>query len=57
MENGSDQLTEYRLSIGGMACAGCVSAVEEALTGVVGVQSAVVNLGERTANVSTTSNV
>jgi len=57
MEKGSEQLTEYRLSIGGMACAGCVSAVEEALTGVDGVQSAVVNLGERTANVSTTSDV
>jgi len=57
MAKGSKQLTEYRLSIGGMACAGCVSAVEEALTGVDGVQSAVVNLGERTANVATTSDV
>ncbi|MCP4271225.1 MAG: heavy-metal-associated domain-containing protein, partial [Gammaproteobacteria bacterium] len=47
----SDEFTDYRLSIGGMACAGCVSAVEEALTSVDGVKSAVVNLGERTANV------
>ncbi len=38
-----------RLSIGGMSCAGCVSAVEEALSGVEGVEAATVNLGERTA--------
>ena len=38
-----------RLSISGMACAGCVTAVEEALRSVAGVKSAVVNLGERTA--------
>ncbi|MEJ2321741.1 MAG: heavy metal translocating P-type ATPase [Gammaproteobacteria bacterium] len=38
-----------RLSIGGMSCAGCVSAVEEALAGVEGVDAATVNLGERTA--------
>lgn len=38
-----------RLSVAGMACAGCVSAVENALTGVAGVQSAQVNLAERTA--------
>lgn len=38
-----------RLSIGGMSCAGCVSAVEEALAGVEGVEAATVNLGERTA--------
>ncbi len=41
-----------RLSIGGMMCAGCVSSVEEALTSVEGVDSAQVNLGERTAMVS-----
>ncbi len=38
-----------RLSIGGMSCAGCVSAVEQALAGVEGVEAATVNLGERTA--------
>ena len=38
-----------RLSINGMACAGCVSAVEDALKSVPGVRSATVNLGERTA--------
>lgn len=38
-----------RLSIGGMSCAGCVSAVEQALTAVEGVEAATVNLGERTA--------
>jgi Cu+-exporting ATPase len=41
-----------RLSIAGMACAGCVSAVENALKEVPGVEDAVVNLGERTATVS-----
>lgn len=38
-----------RLSISGMSCAGCVSAVEQALAGVEGVETATVNLGERTA--------
>ncbi len=38
-----------RLSINGMACAGCVTVVEDALKTVPGVSSAVVNLGERTA--------
>ncbi len=57
VEKRANELTEYRLSIGGMACAGCVSAVEEVLTSVDGVKSAVVNLGERTANVSATSDV
>ncbi len=41
-----------RLSIAGMACAGCVSAVENALKEVPGVEDAVVNLGERTATVT-----
>lgn len=40
-----------RLSINGMACAGCVTAVEDTLKAVPGVSSAVVNLGERTAMV------
>jgi len=42
---------EIRLSIAGMMCAGCVSAVEKALAAVPGVESALVNLGERTATV------
>ena len=41
-----------RLSIAGMSCAGCVSAVENALKAVPGVEDAVVNLGERTATVT-----
>ena len=42
-------MQEIRLSIAGMSCAGCVSAVEKALAGASGVASASVNLGERTA--------
>ncbi len=38
-----------RLSIAGMMCAGCVSSVEAALKQVAGVESANVNLAERTA--------
>ena len=41
-----------RLSIAGMSCAGCVSAVENALKEVPGVEDATVNLGERTASVT-----
>ncbi len=40
------------LSIGGMSCAGCVSAVEEALQQVPGVAAVVVNFAEHTADVS-----
>lgn len=40
-----------RLSITGMTCAGCVSAVETALASVPGVTQASVNLAERTAMV------
>jgi Cu+-exporting ATPase len=43
--------TTYRLSIGEMRCAGCVSAVEKALRSVPGVQDATVNLAERSAQV------
>ena len=43
---------QIRLSIAGMSCAGCVSAVERSLAEVEGVAEAVVNLGERTAVVS-----
>ena len=42
----------YRLSIGGMSCAGCVAAVEEALRSVPGVGQAMVNFAEHTASVS-----
>jgi len=42
----------YRLSIGGMSCAGCVAAVEDALRKVSGVTSATVNFAEHTAEVS-----
>ncbi len=45
-------MSEIRLSIGGMMCAGCVSSVEEAIAGVTGVSEVQVNLGERTAIVS-----
>ena len=41
----------YRLSIGGMSCAGCVATVEEALKSVPGVQNASVNFAEHTATV------
>ena len=44
--------TPLRLSIGGMACAGCVAAVEEAIQAIDGVESVSVSLGERTALVS-----
>jgi Cu+-exporting ATPase len=40
-----------RLSIGGMSCAGCVAAVEDALKGVPGVATAAVNFAEHTAEV------
>ena len=48
----SDSATPLRLSIGGMACAGCVAAVEEAIQAIDGVESVSVSLGERTARVS-----
>lgn len=41
-----------RFSIGGMSCAGCVSAVEDAIRSVPGVVESSVNLVEHTANVS-----
>jgi len=44
--------SEYRLSISGMACAGCVATVEKALRGVPGVVEATVNFAEHTANVT-----
>jgi len=50
-----DQLT--RLSIAGMSCASCVSAVEKSLTDVPDVKEAVVNLAERTATVTGSADV
>ncbi len=44
--------TPIRLSISGMSCAGCVKAVEDALSGVPGVERAEVNFAEHTAQVS-----
>jgi Cu+-exporting ATPase len=46
-----DEETDVRLSIGGMSCAGCVSAVEQALNAVPGVSTASVNFAEHTASV------
>jgi len=40
-----------RLSVSGMNCAGCVSSVEKALTGVAGVSLANVNFAEHTATI------
>ena len=45
------------LSLGGLKCAGCVAAVEKALQAVPGVESATVNLVERSANISGTATV
>lgn len=45
--------TVYRLSISGMTCAGCVQAVEKALSQVPGVSQATVNFGDHTAAVTT----
>ena len=42
-------MTAHHLSIGGMSCAGCVSAVETALRKVAGVTEATVNFAEHTA--------
>ena len=41
-----------RLSISGMSCAGCVTAVETALLAVPGVTEASVNLADRSADVN-----
>lgn len=48
----TDPEPPIRLSIGGMSCAGCVSAVETLLRAVPGVSDARVNFAERTAEVS-----
>ncbi len=41
-----------RLSIGGMSCAGCVAAVEQALAAIPGVHQSSVNFAEHTATVA-----
>ena len=43
---------DYRLSVTGMSCAGCVSAVEDAMSAVPGIDKAVVNFAEHTATYS-----
>ena len=45
------QSIQYRLSISGMSCAGCVASVENALRNVGGVENATVNFAEHTASV------
>ena len=42
-------MSSYRLSIGGMSCAGCVASVETALNSVDGVEEATINFAEHTA--------
>ena len=42
---------KYQLSVNGLSCAGCVSAVEKALAAVAGVEKASVNFAEHTAQV------
>ena len=44
-------MNKTRLSISGMSCAGCVTTVEKALSGVAGVTNASVNFAEHTAEV------
>ena len=45
----SSSSNSYRLSIGGMSCAGCVAAVETAMNSVPGVEEATINFAEHTA--------
>jgi copper ion binding protein len=45
------EIKKVEIKVGGMACAGCSSAVEKALTGVDGVSSAKVDLAKKTAYV------
>jgi len=46
-----------RLSIAGMSCAGCVASVEKALQSVEGVEEALVNFAEHTADVTGTASI
>ncbi len=50
-------LATVQLSLGGMSCAGCVAAVEDALRAVPGVQAVSVSLAERSARITTTAPV
>lgn len=47
----TDIMSEIRLSIIGMSCAGCVASVEDALNKVNGVDKASVNFANHTANI------
>jgi Cu+-exporting ATPase len=51
-DQATNQQQEVRLSILGMRCAGCVSAVETALQAVPGVASVVVNFADHSATVA-----
>jgi Cu+-exporting ATPase len=48
-------MSTTRLSLSGITCAGCVSRVQKAIDGVDGVESATVNLAERTATIAGTA--
>ncbi len=50
-------MIQYRLSIGGMSCAGCVASVEKLLREVSGVKSAEVNFAEHSAVVNGDSDI
>jgi len=50
-------MSTTRLSLSGITCAGCVSRVQKAIDGVDGVESATVNLAERTATIAGTASV
>ncbi len=49
--------TQWVMQVGGMTCVHCKGRVEKALTGVVGVQSAIVNLDEGTATIGAAPDV
>ena len=50
-------MSTTRLSLSGITCAGCVSRVQKAIDDVDGVESATVNLAERTATIAGTASV
>ena len=50
-------MSTTRLSLSGITCAGCVSRVQKAIDDVHGVESATVNLAERTATIAGTASV
>nr|WP_238701704.1 heavy metal translocating P-type ATPase [Mariprofundus erugo] len=51
------ELQTHRLALDGLRCAGCVSRVEAALSGVDGVTQATVNLVDRTATIQAPASV